>query len=88
MVARTKDYGVAEVEPREGYNIWVRYADGVEGNVDVSHMAGWPACAKWADRDFFESVTITEEGAVAWVDGKYIVDLCPETMYMRLTGEI
>ncbi|MDE2823250.1 MAG: DUF2442 domain-containing protein [Chloroflexota bacterium] len=88
MATKTRDYRVTAVEPRDGYSIWVRYADGVEGSVDLSHMADWKACAKWADRSFFESVAITEEGAVAWVDGDYIVDLCPETMYMRLTGEI
>lgn len=88
MATKTRDYRVTSVEPGDGYSIRVRYADGVEGNVDLSHMAHWKACEKWADRGFFESVTITEEGAVAWVDGDYMVDLCPETMYMRLTGEI
>ena len=89
MATKTnKNYRVTEVEPRDGYSIWVRYADGAEGNVDLSHMARWKACEKWADRNFFESVTLTEEGAVAWVDGNYIVDLCPETMYMRLTGAL
>ena len=88
MATKTTDYRVTGVEPRDGYTIWVRYADGTEGSVDLSHMARWKACERWADRSFFESVTVTEEGAVAWVDGEYVVDLCPETMYMRLTGAL
>ena len=28
------------VAPREGFRIWLRYADGVEGEVDLSHLAG------------------------------------------------
>ena len=28
------------VEPRDGYRIWLRYADGVEGEVDLSAVAG------------------------------------------------
>ncbi len=27
-----------EVRPLSGYRIWLRYADGVEGEVDLSHL--------------------------------------------------
>ncbi len=29
-----------DVQPRVGYRIWLRYADGVAGEVDLSHLAG------------------------------------------------
>lgn len=28
-----------EVEPREGWRIWLRYTDGASGEVDLSHLA-------------------------------------------------
>ena len=29
-----------DVEPRDGYRIWLRYSDGASGEVDLSDMAG------------------------------------------------
>ena len=40
------------VEPRDGFRIWVRYKDGVEGELDMSHLANKPIFAVWKDREF------------------------------------
>ncbi len=29
-----------EVQPRPSYRIWLRYSDGVTGEIDLSHLAG------------------------------------------------
>ena len=29
-----------EVHPRAGYRIWLRYSDGVAGEIDLSHLVG------------------------------------------------
>ena len=41
------------VEPREGYRIWISYADGPAGEVDLSHLAGRGVFAAWNDRAHF-----------------------------------
>ena len=73
-----------EVEPREGWRIWLRYADGACGEVDLSHLAGRGVFAAWNDRARFESVRIDDAGTVDWGDG---IDLCPDALYLRLTGK-
>ena len=73
-----------EVEAREGYRIWVRYDDGASGEVDLSHLTGKGVFAAWNDRAFFEAVRVTDYGAVAWGED---IDICPDTLYMRLTGK-
>ncbi len=73
-----------EVEAREGYRIWVRYDDGASGEVDLSHLASKGVFAAWEDRAFFEAVRVTDYGAVAWGED---IDICPDTLYMRLTGK-
>lgn len=73
-----------EVGAREGYRIWVRYDDGVEGEVDLSDLAGRGVFGAWRDRAFFESVGIDEAGAIAWGGN---IDLCPDAIYLRLTGK-
>ena len=71
------------VEPREGYRIWLRYADGVAGEVDLSHLAGRGVFRAWLDRSQFETVHITPDGGVAWGED---IELCPDALYMQLTG--
>ena len=72
------------VEPRDGYRIWLRYSDGVTGEVDLSHLAGRGVFEAWNDRVCFEAVRITEYDAVAWSEE---LELCPDALYMQLTGK-
>ena len=73
-----------DVEARGGYRIWLRYSDGVDGEVDLAHLAGRGVFAGWRDRAFFEAVRLTEAGAIAWGDD---IELCPDALYMDLTGK-
>ena len=73
-----------EVEPRDGFRIWLRYSDGADGEVDLSHLAGRGVFAAWDDRTFFESVRLAEHGSIAWGDE---LELCPDDLYRRLTAK-
>ena len=77
-------FKIAEVKVLQGYRLWLRYADGVEGEVDLSDLSGRGVFAAWNERRFFESVRIDESGALAWGDD---LDLCPDALYFRLTGK-
>ena len=72
------------VAPLEGYRIWLRYEDGVAGEVDLSHLAGTTAFRRWEDRRFFEAVGIGAGGAVEWDE---YVALCGDALYLELTGQ-
>lgn len=77
------------VEPRDGFRIWVRYEDGVEGELDMSHLARMSIFKDWQDREFFEGVHINEFGAVSWgcPEGDDMeLDIAPETGYAHLLG--
>ena len=71
------------VEPRDGHRIWVRYSDGPEGEIDLSHLAGHGVFTAWDDRIYFEKVHVTEHRSIAWDDQ---IELCPDALYMELTG--
>ena len=73
-----------DVEPRAGFCIWLRYEDGVEGEIDLSDVAGTGVFAAWLDRDFFEDVRVGESGEIAW---RNEIDLCPEALYLEITGK-
>jgi len=72
------------VEPRDGYRIWLRYSDGAAGEIDLSYLAGRGVFRVWDETGRFETVHIGPAGSIAWDDD---VELCPDALYMRLTGK-
>lgn len=72
------------VKPLEGYCIWIRYSDGVAGEIDLSYLAGRGVFKEWLSRSFFETVHVTLDGGVAW---RQDIELCPDALYMQLTGK-
>ena len=72
------------VESRPGYRIWLSYADGARGEVDLSDLAGRGVFRAWSDRAFFEAVRIEADGSIAWGED---IELCPDALYLQLTGK-
>jgi len=73
-----------EVRAQPNYRLWLRYEDGAEGEVDLSSLAGRGVLKAWDDPGFFESVRLGPYGEIAWGNE---IDLCPDALYMRLTGK-
>ena len=75
--------GPVEVRALEPYRIWLRYDDGVEGEVDLSDMAGQGVFAAWEDHSFFAGVHLGPAGSIAWSDR---IDMCGDALYLEITG--
>lgn len=73
-----------EVRALEGFRIWLRYDDETAGEVDLSDVAGHGVFQAWNDRAFFEAVRLGSHGAIEWGND---IDMCPDAMYLRLTGK-
>jgi hypothetical protein len=73
-----------EVKALPNFRIWLRYDDGVEGEVDLSDLAGRGVFKAWDDESFFSSVRLASHGAIAWGSD---IDICADAMYLRLTGK-
>jgi len=72
-----------EVKALANYRIWLRYDDGTQGEVDLADLAGRGVFKAWDDPTFFSAVRLASHGAVEWGSG---LDLCPDALYLRLTG--
>ena len=70
-------------EPLPGYRLRLRYADGVTGDVDLSHLVGKGVFQLWNDLDAFGRVCIGTAGELRWSDE---VDLCADALYLEVTG--
>jgi hypothetical protein len=73
-----------EVKALPAYRLWIRYSDGSEGEVDLSHLAGRGVFSLWDDYSEFEKVHIAEDRAIRW---KEDVDICPDATYLKLTSK-
>jgi len=73
-----------EVKPLDNYRIWLRYSDDTEGVADLSHLAGEGVFTLWNDYREFAKVHIGPGGEIAWSDQ---LDLCPDALYLKITGK-
>jgi len=72
------------VKAMPAFQLWLRYDDGTEGWVDLSDLAGHGVFRAWDDPEVFWAVRLGSRGAIEWGSE---IDLCPDAMYMRLTGK-
>ena len=68
----------------EGYDVWLRFDDGVEGVVNLSHLVGKGVFAPWRDYEFFRRASVADYGSLTWPGD---LDLCPDTLWSRITGK-
>jgi hypothetical protein len=73
-----------EVRALPNYRLWVKYTDGVAGEIDLSHLVGKGVFAHWQDYHFFERVHIGPGRQIAWPED---IDLCPDAIYLKITGK-
>jgi hypothetical protein len=77
---------VVEVKPLDSYRLFLRFEDGVEGEVDVAKMIRFDGVfAPLREHAQFLEVRVNgETGTVCWPNG---ADLDPDVLYSCVTGE-
>ena len=74
---------LVDVKPLDGFRLWCKFNDGMEGVVDLSDLAADVYCRKWkTEPGFFESVVI-DGGALRWDEYS---DFCYDSVRARLLG--
>jgi len=66
------------------YRLYLEFADGEKGEVDLSDLAGKGVFGAWNDYSFFEQVRVSPHRSIQWSDE---IELCPDALYMKLTGK-
>ena len=77
-------YQITHAEARPDFKLWVQFADGTEGEVDLSELVGKGVFAAWSDPAVFQSVRVDpDSGTVAWPGG---IDLAPDALYRDISS--
>ena len=73
-------YDVVEVEARSDFRVWVRFEDGLQGEVDLSELVGHGVFQRWVDdpAEFEEVAVDSEAGTIVWPGG---LDVAPDRLY-------
>jgi hypothetical protein len=75
-----------EIKALNKYKVWLKYSDGKEGVLDLSHLANKGVFCAWEKDDLFNKAYIDPEtGAIAWNE---TLELCPESLYERITQDV
>ena len=75
---------IVSVKTLSDYKIWIKYADGVEGEVDLSHLVGKGVFSQWEDINVFQSIHLGNGRSITWNDQ---IDLCADALYLEITGK-
>jgi hypothetical protein len=76
-------WDIVEVKPQSDYHLFVRFRDGLAGNVRLKREELTGVLAPLANPEFFGEVFI-DDGAVAW-PGE--IDLAPDAMYAEVARQ-
>jgi hypothetical protein len=75
---------IVAAEARPNYRLWLRFTDGAEGEVELSHLVGRGVFARWSDPAEFARVQVDPTiGTVTWPGD---IDLDPDVLYSRVTS--
>ena len=73
---------IVACEARPNYILWVRFDDGVEGEVDLSDLVGLGVFKVWESKEIWESVKIDPESeTVCWGEE---IDLDPYVLKQNI----
>lgn len=76
---------ITEARVLDNYRLHLKFSDGVEGEVDLSDLAGQGVFAAWNDSSFFKRVQINPSGrSLEWGNE---IDLCADSLYISVTGK-
>jgi hypothetical protein len=71
--------------PRPNYRVWIRFDDGLEGEVDLNHLVGKGVFKAWKSIDFFNQVRVDPKtDTLSWGED---IDLDPYVLREKILSQ-
>ena len=78
----SKRVRIVACQPRPNYHVWIRFDDGVEGEVDLNHLVGKGVFEAWKSIEFFNQVRVDPKSdTLAWGED---IDLDPYVLREKI----
>ncbi len=76
---------IIEVQPKDGYKLYLEFEDGVNGIVDINQLIEFTGVfAPLQNEDYFKQVKVNPDwGTIYWENG---ADLDPDVLYSVVKG--
>ena len=74
------NFTVVDARYVRGFTVWLKFADGTEGEVDLSAELWGPVFEPLRDPDYFRQFKLAEYGTISWPNG---ADIAPEFLYEK-----
>jgi len=68
----------------DSYRVWLRFNDGVEGEVDFSQKPRTGVYSVWNNYEYFRQARIGDCGELVWDDQ---LDFCPDSLWLQVSGQ-
>ncbi len=80
-------YDVTEVKVIKNYILYLRFENGVEGEVDISKIIPFKGIfSKLQDKEYFSTVYVNKDlGTIVWDNG---ADLSPSCLYSAISIKV
>ena len=76
---------IVACKARPNYHVWIRFDDGLEGEVDLNHLVGKGVFAAWKSVEFFNQVRVDPRtDTLTWGDD---IDLDPYVLRGKIKGK-
>jgi hypothetical protein len=75
---------IVEAQALENYIIQLKFADGVNGEVDLSHLAGQGVFTFWNQYENFRNVSVINGRWLSWSDE---LDIDADSLYLKITNK-
>jgi len=73
---------VVEIEILEHYNVWLKFDDGFDSQINFEPFLGKGIAKELLEKDKFRTLHIEPGGGIAWYNG---YDFCPN--YLRILSQ-
>ena len=78
------NYDIIYAEARKEFRLFIRFADGLSGEVDVSYLVDRGVFKAWKKPGFFQKVFVDPDmQTVCWPGG---LDLAPDALYEKIVA--
>jgi len=75
---------IVSAKAMAGYRLWVEFADGIKGEIDLSEWVGEGVFKAWLDEKAFKKFIITPNKKIEWSED---IDMDPDAFYLKLINK-